>query len=159
MDKIASFKINHELLNPGLYISRKDYLNENMVITTFDMRVTKPNKEEVMSTGAVHAFEHLGATFLRNDSAFASSVIYFGPMGCRTGFYLLLAGDFKPMDIKELVKAMLSYIIKAEDIPGASSADCGNYSDMDLVSAKGYAGKYLKEVINRLNQDNTNYPE
>lgn len=159
MDKISSFKINHELLNPGLYVSRKDYLNEKTVITSFDIRVTKPNKEEVMSTGAVHAFEHLGATFLRNDLNLGNKIIYFGPMGCRTGFYLLLAGDFEPMDIKELAKAMLNYIINAEDIPGASSTDCGNYSDMDLVSAKGYAEKYLKEVINQLNQDNTNYPE
>ena len=103
MDRIASFEIDHTKLKPGLYISRKDHVNFNR-ITTFDMRITTPYKEEVMDTGAIHTFEHLGATFLRNDRRWAQSVIYFGPMGCRTGFYIVMAGDLYPLDIYSLIK-------------------------------------------------------
>lgn len=159
MEKISSFKIDHNLLKKGLYVSRKDYLKEGIVITTFDLRFTRPNKEEVMSTGAIHAIEHLGATFLRNDSSFKEKIIYFGPMGCRTGFYLLLDGDLNSFDIKGLLKDMLIYILEAREIPGASPKDCGNYSDMSLGEAKKYSLNFLEEVINNLSDTNTVYPK
>jgi len=157
MEKIDSFKINHNLLERGVYISRKDYLKEGDVITTFDLRMTKPNKEEVMSTGVVHAIEHLGATFLRNDRSFKDRIIYFGPMGCRTGFYLLIEGNLNPFNIQALLKEMLKYILEAKEIPGATPKDCGNYSDMDLETAKLYVKSYLDEVVNKLNEENTVY--
>lgn len=157
MEKIDSFKINHNLLERGVYISRKDYLKEGDVITTFDLRMTKPNKEEVMSTGVIHAIEHLGATFLRNDRSFKDRIIYFGPMGCRTGFYLLIEGNLNPFNIQDLLKEMLKYILEAKEIPGATPKDCGNYSDMDLETAKLYVKSYLDEVVNKLNEENTVY--
>jgi len=157
MEKIDSFKINHNLLERGVYISRKDYLKEGDVISTFDLRMTKPNKEEVMSTGVVHAIEHLGATFLRNDRSFKDRIIYFGPMGCRTGFYLLIEGNLNPFNIQDLLKEMLKYILEAKEIPGATPKDCGNYSDMDLETAKLYVKSYLDEVVNKLNEENTVY--
>jgi len=159
MEKIASFQINHNLLERGIYVSRKDYLKGEVVITTFDLRFTKPNKEEVMSTGAVHAIEHLGATFLRNDFLFKDKIIYFGPMGCRTGFYLLLYGNLNSFDIRDLLKKMLNYILEAKEIPGASPKDCGNYTDMNLREAKKYSLNFLEDVINNLNETNTIYPK
>ena len=133
MEKIASFQIDHLRLLTGLYVSRVDGA-PGARVTTFDLRMTAPNREEVMRTGAVHAIEHLGATYLRNEPKWKNSVLYFGPMGCRTGFYLLMAGEFSPRDVFGLVRGMLDFIIAFEgDIPGASARDCGNYQDMDLA--------------------------
>lgn len=147
MDKIASFQINHLNLKPGLYISRKDHVNFNR-ITTFDMRVTTPYKEEVMSTGGIHAVEHLAATFLRNHKQWSQHIIYFGPMGCRTGFYIIISGDLYPLDIYNLIKEMVEYIINYEgNIPGSSEIECGNCYDMNLNDAKSYMQKYYNEVL------------
>lgn len=156
MNKIESFKINHLELLPGIYVSRKDYLGNN-VLTTFDLRMTAPNREPVMNTAEVHAIEHLGATFLRNK--LENEVIYFGPMGCRTGFYLILLGDKKSEDIVDLIKEVFLFIKNFEGvIPGQSAKDCGNYSDMNLNMAKYYASKYLK-VLNSITKQNLIYPE
>ncbi|WP_297810716.1 S-ribosylhomocysteine lyase [uncultured Finegoldia sp.] len=156
MNKIESFKINHLELLPGIYVSRKDYLDNN-VLTTFDLRMTAPNREPVMNTAEVHAIEHLGATFLRNK--LENEVIYFGPMGCRTGFYLILLGDKKSEDIVDLIKEVFLFIKNFEGvIPGQSAKDCGNYSDMNLNMAKYYASKYLK-VLNSITKQNLIYPE
>ena len=159
MDKITSFEIDHTKLNPGLYISRKDHVNYNK-ITTFDLRFTKPNVEEVMSTGGLHAIEHLGATFLRNDRRWAQSIIYFGPMGCRTGFYLIMAGDLYPLDIYHLIKEMAEFILNYEGIiPGASPVECGNYLDLNLEEAKKYVNKYYNEVLIDFTKDKYIYNE
>ena len=123
MEKIASFTIDHIKLQPGIYVSRKDHVG-NEVITTFDIRMTSPNEEPVMNTAEVHTIEHLAATFLRNHKEFGSRIIYFGPMGCRTGFYLLLAGDYESSDIVELLKDMFVFIRDFKDeVPGASPKD------------------------------------
>ena len=142
MQKITSFTIDHIKLIPGVYVSRKDPVGSE-VITTFDLRMTSPNDEPVMNTAEMHAIEHLAATFLRNHKEFGPKIIYFGPMGCRTGFYLLLAGDYESKDIIELLKEMYSFIAEYDDeIPGASAKDCGNYLDMNLPMAKYVAGRY-----------------
>jgi len=147
MEKIDSFKIDHLLLERGLYISRKDYLKQD-TLTTFDIRMTRPNHEPVMDTAAIHTIEHIGATFLRNHTTWKSRIIYFGPMGCRTGFYLILTGDLICEDIKELIKDMFIFIVNYEgEIPGASAKDCGNYLDMDLKMAKYYSEEYLKNQL------------
>lgn len=147
MEKIASFQVNHLVLLPGLYVSRKDNINGN-IITTFDIRITKPNDEAVMDTGSIHTIEHLGATFLRNDSSWQDLIVYFGPMGCRTGFYLIIGKEVTPHDIYNLMKKMFEFIISFEgDIPGATPKDCGNYSDMNLEGAKHFAKKYFDEVL------------
>ena len=157
MEKIASFKVNHLILLPGLYVSRKDNV-EGKIVTTFDMRVTRPNVEEVMDTGSIHTFEHIGATFLRNDKDWKNKIIYFGPMGCRTGFYLIISGDLESKDILDLVKKMIEYVINFEgDIPGATPKDCGNYSDMNLSGAKLFASKYYKEVIKNVEESRLKY--
>ena len=136
MEKIASFTINHLTLLPGVYVSRKDNVGDS-VITTFDLRMTRPNYEPVMNTAEVHTIEHLGATFLRNHEEFGSKTIYFGPMGCRTGFYLVLAGDYKSRDILPLLNDMFDFISGFEgEVPGASARDCGNYLDMNLPMAR-----------------------
>ena len=150
MEKIASFTIDHIKLQPGIYVSRKDHVG-NEVITTFDIRMTSPNEEPVMNTAEVHTIEHLAATFLRNHKEFGSRIIYFGPMGCRTGFYLLLAGDYESSDIVELLKDMFVFIRDFKDeVPGASPKDCGNYLDMNLGMANELAKKYLDEVLNHI---------
>ena len=147
MKKIASFTIDHIKLQPGIYVSRKDYLGDQ-VITTFDIRMTSPNEEPVMNTAELHAMEHLAATFLRNHAEFGSKIIYWGPMGCRTGNYLLLAGDYESKDIVPLMTEMFEFIRDFEgEIPGASAKDCGNYLDMNLGMAKYLADKYLREVL------------
>ena len=157
MQKIPSFQVNHLFLEKGLYVSRKDKVKDE-VITTFDIRMTKPNKERVMNTAGIHAIEHIGATFLRNDKIWKEKVIYFGPMGCRTGFYLILVGDLAPLDIAPLVKEMFDYIANfSGDIPGNSPKDCGNYLDLNLAKAKSYAKHYLDEVLNNLTKNNTEY--
>ena len=147
MEKITSFTIDHLRLLPGVYVSRKDPAGD-AVITTFDLRMTRPNNEPVMNTAEMHAIEHLGATFLRNHPVYGSKVIYFGPMGCRTGFYLLLCGDFESVDIVPLMVEMFEFIRDFEgEIPGAQPKDCGNYLDMNLPMAKYLARKYLDEVL------------
>lgn len=148
MEKIASFTINHIKLQPGVYVSRKDKVGEG-VVTTFDLRMTSPNEEPVMNTAEVHAIEHLGATFLRNHPEYKDKIMYFGPMGCRTGFYLLLAGDYESRQILPLVTEMYEFIAAYEgEIPGASPMDCGNYLDMNLSMANYWARRYLKVLKN-----------
>ena len=159
MEKIASFTIDHIKLLPGLYVSRKDHAGSE-VITTFDIRITRPNKEPVMNTAEVHTIEHLGATFLRNHPDFASKTIYFGPMGCRTGFYLLLSGDYDSKDIVILMKEMFTFIRDFRgEVPGACAKDCGNYLDMNLPMANYLADKYLTEVLDQITEERLIYPE
>ena len=159
MNKIASFTVNHIDLLAGIYVSRKDMVGEE-VITTFDLRFTRPNLEPVMVTAGIHTIEHLGATFLRNHQNWKDKVIYFGPMGCRTGFYLILAGDLNSKDIASLAEEMIDFIIAFEgEIPGYSARDCGNYLDNNLDMAKFYAQKYKKEVLMDLRPERLNYPE
>lgn len=158
MEKITSFTIDHIKLQPGLYVSRKDKAGAETV-TTFDLRLTKPNDEPVMNTAEVHTIEHLGATFLRNHPEFKDRVLYFGPMGCRTGFYLLLSGDYESADILPLIKEMFQFISTFEgEVPGASAKDCGNYLDMNLPMARFYAKKYLREVLDDPKDSQLNYP-
>lgn len=159
MEKIASFTIDHIKLEPGVYVSRKDYVGAE-VITTFDLRMTSPNDEPVMNTAEVHTLEHLGATFLRNDKEYKEKVIYFGPMGCRTGFYLLLAGDYESKDIVELVTRMYEFMrdFKGE-VPGASAKDCGNYLDMNLGMANYLAKRYLENTLYGIDEKHLVYPQ
>lgn len=146
MERIASFTIDHLNLESGLYVSRKD-MRENVTVTTFDMRVTAPNKEPVMDMPALHTIEHLGATFLRN-SEIKDDVVYFGPMGCRTGFYIVLFGDLQSKDIYETVISMCDFILNFEgDIPGATPKECGNFSEQNLNMAKFYIKGYKKDLI------------
>lgn len=159
MEKITSFTIDHIKLQPGVYVSRKDGVGDN-TITTFDLRMTSPNEEPVMNTAEMHAIEHLAATFLRNHKEYKEQIIYFGPMGCRTGFYLLLAGDYTSRDILPLMVEMYEFIRDFEGaIPGASAKDCGNYLDMNLGMAKYLAKKYLDEVLYNINDSRLIYPE
>ena len=159
MEKIASFQIDHLRLLPGLYVSRVDRVGGGAV-TTFDLRMTAPNAEPVMGTAEVHAIEHLGATYLRNEPEWKDRVLYFGPMGCRTGFYLLLAGELSPLDVFDLVRGMLDFIIAFEgNIPGASARDCGNYLDMNLAMAKFYARRYRADVFDRPDEARMHYPD
>ena len=158
MEKIASFTIDHLKLLPGIYVSRKDNVGEN-VVTTFDLRMTRPNFEPVMNTAEVHTIEHLAATFLRNHDEYKDKCVYFGPMGCRTGFYLILAGDYESKDIVALVKDMFTFIKDFEgEVPGACAKDCGNYLDMNLGMAKYLAAKYLKEVLETITEERLIYP-
>lgn len=159
MDKITSFTINHLKLLPGVYVSRKDKAGDTTV-TTFDIRMTRPNFEPVMNTAEVHTIEHLGATFLRNHTEYKDRVLYFGPMGCRTGFYLLLCGDFESVDIVPLMVEMFEFIRDFEgEIPGAQPKDCGNYLDMNLPMARYLARKYLDEVLYDIEDERLVYPE
>ena len=159
MEKIASFTIDHIKLEPGIYVSRKDKVGKE-TITTFDLRMTSPNEEPVMNTAEVHTIEHLGATFLRNDEEYKERTIYFGPMGCRTGFYLLLAGDYSSKDIVPLMIRMYEFIRDYKDeVPGASPRDCGNYLDMNLGMANFLADKYLKQVLYSIDEKHLVYPQ
>lgn len=158
MEKIASFTIDHNLLQPGLYVSRKDTIGVETV-TTFDLRLTKPNGEPVMNTAEVHTIEHLAATYLRNDPAWKDRVIYFGPMGCRTGFYLLLAGNYTSRDALPLVLDCFRFVRDFRgDVPGASAKDCGNYLDMNLPMAN-YWGKRYAALLETITEDRLVYPE
>ena len=159
MKKIASFTVNHLTLLPGVYVSRKDHIGAETV-TTFDIRMTRPNYEPVMNTAEVHTIEHLGATFLRNHKEFSDRVVYFGPRGCRTGCYLLLAGDHESKDIIGLLKEMFVFMrdFKGE-VPGAAARDCGNYLDMNLPMANYLAKKYYEEVLCNMTEDRLHYPE
>ncbi|MDE5588151.1 MAG: S-ribosylhomocysteine lyase [Acetatifactor sp.] len=159
MEKIASFTIDHIKLQPGIYVSRKDNVGAE-VVTTFDLRMTSPNEEPVMNTAEVHTIEHLGATFLRNHTVYGNKTIYFGPMGCRTGFYLLLAGDYTSRDIVPLMVEMYEFIRDYKDeVPGASPKDCGNYLDMNLGMANWLAKRYLDNVLYNIGDDRLNYPK
>lgn len=159
MEKITSFTINHLALLPGVYVSRKDKAGD-AVITTFDIRMTRPNFEPVMNTAEVHTIEHLAATFLRNHKDYSGKVLYFGPMGCRTGFYLLLAGDYESFDMIPLMTEMFQFIRDyKEEVPGASARDCGNYLDMNLNMANYLADRFLREVLDRIDESRLVYPE
>ena len=159
MQKITSFTIDHLRLVPGVYVSRKDPVG-NEVITTFDLRMTSPNDEPVMNTAEMHAIEHLAATFLRNHKDYGSKIIYFGPMGCRTGFYLLLAGNYDSKDIVPLMIELFEFIANFYDeVPGASAKDCGNYLDMNLPMARYLAKKYLNEVLLHITEEQLVYPD
>lgn len=159
MEKITSFTIDHIKLIPGVYVSRKDPVGTE-TITTFDIRMKSPNDEPVMNTAEMHTIEHLAATFLRNHKEYGPKIIYFGPMGCRTGFYLLLAGDYESRDIIGLLKEMFDFIADFEgEVPGASAKDCGNYLDMNLPMAKYLARKYLDDVLNDISDERLVYPE
>ena len=159
MEKIASFTIDHLKLLPGIYVSRKDNVGES-VETTFDIRVTRPNFEPAMNTAEIHTIEHMAATFLRNHKEYGSKTVYFGPMGCRTGFYLLLAGDYKSEDIVELIKEMFVFIRDYHDeVPGASAKDCGNYLDMNLPMANFIANKFINDVLENIDETRLVYPE
>lgn len=158
MKKIASFTIDHIKLRPGVYVSRKDYIGAE-VITTFDLRMTSPNDEPVMNTAEVHTIEHLAATFLRNHTDYKEKVVYFGPMGCRTGFYLLLAGDYESKDIIPLMIETYEFIRDYRgEVPGASAKDCGNYLDMNLNMANYLADKYLDNVLYNIDESRLIYP-
>lgn len=159
MEKIASFTVNHLTLLPGVYVSRKDHVGVE-TLTTFDIRMTRPNFEPVMNTAEVHTIEHLGATFLRNHKEYGDKTVYFGPMGCRTGFYLILAGDYKSQDIVELLKEMFLFMRDFKDeVPGAAARDCGNYLDMNLPMANYLAGKFYEEVLLTISKERLEYPE
>lgn len=159
MEKITSFTIDHLRLVPGLYVSRIDQV-EGHPITTFDIRMTSPNDEPVMNTAEMHAIEHLAATFLRNHATYADKTLYFGPMGCRTGFYLLLAGEYASKDIVPLMTEMFTFIAGFDgDVPGACAKDCGNYLDMNLPMARYLARKYLRDVLTDITDQQLLYPE
>lgn len=159
MEKITSFTIDHLKLLPGVYVSRKDHIGAETV-TTFDIRMTRPNFEPVMNTAEVHTIEHLAATFLRNDEEYGDRVVYFGPMGCRTGFYLLLAGDLESADIIPLVTRLYQFMADFRDaVPGAAARDCGNYLDMNLPMANYLAKKFLEEVLQNITEERLVYPE
>ncbi len=158
MEKITSFTIDHIRLQPGVYVSRKDPVGDRMV-TTFDLRVTSPNEEPVMNTAEIHAIEHLAATFLRNHRQWKEDVLYFGPMGCRTGFYLLMKGDLSSQEILPLVTECFCFIRDYDgEIPGASAKDCGNYLDMNLPAAKWWAKRYA-QLLKNIPADRLVYPE
>ena len=159
MEQIASFQIDHLKLFPGVYVSRKDKVGD-CVVTTFDIRMTRPNFEPVMNTAEVHTIEHLGATFLRNHEEYGQKIIYFGPMGCRTGFYLILAGDYESKDIVDLMIEMFTFMSEfTGDVPGDSAVECGNHLDMNLPMAKYVAKKYLTEVLYHIDQQRLVYPD
>ena len=158
MNKIASFTVNHLDLLTGVYVSRKDYLGDQ-VLTTFDLRFTRPNEEPPMDNPGIHSIEHLVATFLRNHREWADKTVYFGPMGCRTGFYVIFAGDLKSEDIVELMQETFRFIANFEgEVPGAAPKDCGNYLLHDLPMAKWESAKYLHEVLEHMTKDNLYYP-
>ena len=157
MEKIASFTVDHLKLLPGVYVSRKDHIGAE-VVTTFDIRMTRPNFEPVMNTAEVHTIEHLGATFLRNHKEYKDKIVYFGPMGCRTGFYLILAGDYKSEDIISLLKELFVFMRDYRDeVPGARAKDCGNYLDMNLPMANYLADRFYEEVLRHVTKERLNY--
>lgn len=159
MEKITSFTVDHLRLVPGVYVSRVDFVAGNPV-TTFDLRMTRPNCEPVMNTAEIHTIEHLAATFLRNHKEYADKTIYFGPMGCRTGFYLILSGEYQSIDIVPLMVEMYRFMADFEgDVPGAAAKDCGNYLDMNLPMAKYLSKKYLDEVLLDITEEQLNYPD
>lgn len=159
MKKIASFTIDHERLEPGIYVSRRDTTPSGDVITTFDIRMTRPNREPALTPKSLHAMEHLAATFLRNHPEWQSRIVYWGPMGCCTGNYLLVQGECSSRDILPLISETMRFVAAFEgEVPGATPRDCGNYSFMDLDQAKKDARRYL-EVLDNATDMNLNYPE
>ena len=157
MEKIASFTVDHLRLLPGVYVSRRDRVGDG-VVTTFDLRMTRPNEEPVMNTAEVHTIEHLGATFLRNHPGWKDRTVYFGPMGCRTGFYMLLAGELDSQEVLPLVTEMFRFIRDFRgEVPGAAPKDCGNYLDMNLGMANYLARRYL-EVLEHITPERLTYP-
>ena len=161
MDKIASFTVNHLTLEPGVYVSRVDAdPATGAVVTTFDLRLTAPNREPVMDTAAVHAIEHLGATYLRNDPAWRDQVVYFGPMGCRTGFYLILFGEHTSVEVAPLVRATFEFIRDFEgEIPGARPEECGNWHDAELAQARWWARRYVERTLTNIDEAHLVYPQ
>lgn len=159
MEKIPSFNIDHLRLKRGIYVSRQDFMNDD-VITTFDVRMKEPNNEPTLQQGAIHTIEHLAATFLRNDEEWKDRTIYWGPMGCLTGNYLIVKGDVKSREIVPLMLRTFQFIAEYEgDIPGATAKDCGNYLLQDLPMARWEAKKYLNEVLLKITDENLNYPK
>lgn len=159
MKKIASFTIDHERLEPGIYVSRRDTTPAGDVITTFDIRMTRPNREPALTPKSLHAMEHLAATFLRNHAEWQNRIVYWGPMGCCTGNYLLVQGECSSRDILPLIRETMRFVAVFEgEVPGATPRDCGNYSFMDLDQAKKDARRYL-DVLDNATDVNLNYPE
>ena len=159
MERIASFQVDHIRLNRGLYVSRIDEINGNY-LTSFDIRMKPPNRAPVINIAEWHTMEHLGATFLRNHPVWKNEIVYFGPMGCRTGFYLILKGKLESKDIIDLMKELYKFMAEFEGVvPGATAIECGNYLDQNLPMAKFEAKKYLEETLNNLGEENLNYPE
>lgn len=160
MEKIASFTIDHNRLDRGVFVSRRDVTPSGDVITTFDIRMTLPNREAALTPETLHAMEHLIATFLRNHPEWRQRVVYWGPMGCCTGNYLILQGDLEPADILPLMREAMGFVAGYEgEVPGATPRDCGNYSYMDLQGARTAARRYLEEVLLHPSYSNLNYPE
>lgn len=158
MKKIASFTVNHIDLLRGIYVSRKDYAG-NECLTTFDLRMKEPNKEPVLGTAEIHTIEHLGATFLRNHPVYDEKTVYFGPMGCRTGFYVIFKGDLTSKDILPIITELFQFVSDfSDEVPGANARDCGNYLDMNLPMAL-YEGKKYLEFLNNITDNNLIYPE
>lgn len=159
MEKIPSFTIDHNRLLRGIYVSRKDKVGGDTV-TTFDIRMKEPNREPALHPGALHTIEHLAATYLRNDLEWKDSIVYWGPMGCLTGNYLLMKGDLQPADIVGLMKRTFAFVAAFEgDVPGAAPQDCGNWLLHDLPMARWEARKYLEEVLENISEENMSYPE
>ena len=159
MERIASFTVDHVRLNRGIYVSRLDEVNGNY-LTSFDIRMKLPNREPVMNIAEIHTMEHLGATFLRNHPVWKDEIVYFGPMGCRTGFYVILKGKLESKDIIELMQETFKFMVDFEgEIPGATAIECGNYLDQNLPMAKYEAKKYYEETLLNLGEENLNYPE
>ncbi|MCM1110032.1 MAG: S-ribosylhomocysteine lyase [Clostridium sp.] len=159
MEKIASFTIDHTRLEPGIFVSRRDVTSSGDTLTTFDIRMTRPNREEALEPRALHALEHLAATFLRNDSEWRDRVVYWGPMGCCTGNYLILQGDLDSRDILSLMRRTMEFVAGFEgEIPGATPRDCGNWSFMDLGGARAAARRYLDETLAAPREENLRYP-
>ena len=159
MERIASFQVDHIRLNRGIYVSRIDEINGNY-LTSFDIRMKLPNREPVINIAELHTMEHLGATFLRNHSVWKEKIVYFGPMGCRTGFYLILKGKLESKDIVELIKELYKFMAEFKgNIPGATAIECGNYLDQNLPMANYEAKKYLEETLQNLEEKNLNYPD
>lgn len=159
MDKIPSFTIDHERLLRGIYVSRKDRVGGE-IVTTFDIRMKEPNREPVLHNGAIHTMEHLAATYLRNDAEWKDRIIYWGPMGCLTGNYLLMRGDLESKDIVELMQRTFRFVAEYEgEIPGAASRDCGNYLLHDLPMARYESKKFLEEVLDNIKEENLHYPK
>ncbi|MFA6506871.1 MAG: S-ribosylhomocysteine lyase [Treponemataceae bacterium] len=157
MEKIASFQVDHLRLKRGIFVSRRDRFGDT-VVTTFDIRMKEPNREPVIDVPALHTLEHLGATFLRSHPIWNARTIYFGPMGCRTGLYAVLAGDYASVGVLPLIKEMFDWISAfTEDIPGAAPAECGNWRDQNLDMAKWEARRFL-EVLRDPSAENLNYP-
>ena len=160
MEKIASFTINHLKLLRGIYVSRVDTLPNGDVISTFDIRMKQPNREPAVSQSALHTIEHLAATYLRNQPEWKDKVIYWGPMGCCTGNYLLMSGKLTSKDILPLMQDTFRFIAEYEgSIPGATARDCGNYTLNNLPMAKWEARKYLIEVLENIKDENLEYPQ